>query len=650
MAATEHDTEQGFGTGLRAQLKRRQDAEEPAAEPEPPETSTLPPAAEAVELPDFAEAELAALRRELAEVHAREQEARAELADLRSRLEQDVTAAQAMSLRSAEVDQRAAKLAAQQAELEERERELGQRAEAAAAEQQRLADLKAELAAAETRTAEREKQISLKLRELTNADRERTEAATELAKLEAALAQRERALERTLAEIEGKAAEATARVDAREAVLVTRETMLRDQESEHSERDRQLAERERELVKARATVTAREEHLESREAELKAKTDRLTADLERLAEERSGSGEVVAAMSAKRAEITAKESELAAREAELNRRESQVRREEAEGQTSAHLEEEARRIDDLRRELAAREAEITSSETLFESQRARVERREKRLGQTEEAISDRIRKKGKKPKAIILVHLYGMPARIDEIMAVARKYEIPVIEDAAEALGATYKGKKVGTFGDLGVYSFNGNKIITTSGGGALVSDNKAFVDKARFLATQARDPAPHYEHSEIGFNYRLSNVCAAIGRGQLLVLDERISQRRSVFNFYRDALGNLPGFGFLLDQPPFSSNRWLSTVLVDPHKTGGITNEILRQSLENEHIETRPLWKPMHLQPVYAGAITYLNGLSQMTFAAGLCLPSGSSLKNSDLQRITEIISILVTKGGPRP
>lgn len=265
----------------------------------------------------------------------------------------------------------------------------------------------------------------------------------------------------------------------------------------------------------------------------------------------------------------------------------------------------------------------------------------------EEAIVDRIRKKGKKPKAIILVHLYGMPAKLDEIMGIARKYEIPVIEDAAEALGSVYKGKKAGTFGDLGVYSFNGNKIITTSGGGALISNNTAWIEKAKFLATQARDPAPHYEHSEIGFNYRLSNVSAGIGRGQLQVLDQRVSQRRSIYKFYLDALGHLPGLDFLVETPSFFSNRWLTTILIDQAKTGGIRSETLRRALEVENIESRPFWKPMHLQPVFKKAIGYLNGTSQNLFGKGLCLPSGSNLQRDDLQRVIQIICILVTKGG---
>lgn len=247
-----------------------------------------------------------------------------------------------------------------------------------------------------------------------------------------------------------------------------------------------------------------------------------------------------------------------------------------------------------------------------------------------EAIEDRIKKTGKKPQAIILVHLYGMPAKIEEIMSIARQYEIPVIEDAAEALGSSYKGKKLGTFGDLGIYSFNGNKIITTSGGGALVSENKQWIDKAKFLATQARDSAPHYQHSEIGYNYRLSNICAGIGRGQLRVLDERVRQRRENFTFYETELDNCPGISFCKEPKHSISNRWLTTILIDPAQFGR-TREEVRTSLEKENIETRPVWKPMHLQPVYKTAPRYINEVSEQLFESGLCLPSSSSLTNEE-------------------
>ncbi len=257
----------------------------------------------------------------------------------------------------------------------------------------------------------------------------------------------------------------------------------------------------------------------------------------------------------------------------------------------------------------------------------------------EEAITDRIQKTGKKPKAIIVVHLYGMPAQMDRIMAIARNYDIPVIEDAAEALGSGLHGQKLGSFGDLSILSFNGNKIITTAGGGALLSGNEAWIQKARFLATQARDPAPHYEHSEIGYNYRLSNICAGIGRGQLKVLEERVKQRRAVFNYYQSHLAGVNGIGFLQEPSGYFSNRWLTTILVDPSKTSGITREDIRLALEKENIESRPLWKPMHLQPVFKNYESYTSGVSETLFEKGLCLPSGSNLPDDDLHRVTAII-----------
>ena len=261
----------------------------------------------------------------------------------------------------------------------------------------------------------------------------------------------------------------------------------------------------------------------------------------------------------------------------------------------------------------------------------------------EEAIKDRLKKSGKKPKAIILVHLYGMPAKVDEIMAIARRHEIPVIEDAAEALGSAYKGRRLGTFGDLGVYSFNGNKIITTSGGGALVSENEAWIQKAKFLSTQARDPAPHYQHTEIGYNYRLSNICAGIGRGQLMVLDERIQQRRSNFTFYSTELGQVEGLSFPIEPSGTFSNRWLTTVLIDPSKTGGISREDISRVLNDLNIESRPLWKPMHKQPIFAGVPAYVNGVSEGLFEKGLCLPSSSSLSNEEKESVVEGIKSLL-------
>jgi dTDP-4-amino-4,6-dideoxygalactose transaminase len=251
----------------------------------------------------------------------------------------------------------------------------------------------------------------------------------------------------------------------------------------------------------------------------------------------------------------------------------------------------------------------------------------------EEAIRDRMQK-GKKPKAIILVHLYGMPSKLDELLSIARKYEIPVVEDAAEALGSTYKGRRLGTFGDLGVLSFNGNKIITTSGGGALVSSNEKWISKARFLATQARDPAPHYEHSQIGYNYRMSNICAGIGRGQMEVLDQRVKKRRDNFFFYKNALSSIREISFS-EEPSgdFFSNRWLTTILIDGKLA---TSEKISISLSRDNIESRPLWKPMHLQPVFASSPYYGRQFSNKLFENGLCLPSGSNLTMDDLQRIS--------------
>jgi dTDP-4-amino-4,6-dideoxygalactose transaminase len=248
------------------------------------------------------------------------------------------------------------------------------------------------------------------------------------------------------------------------------------------------------------------------------------------------------------------------------------------------------------------------------------------------AITDRMTKTGKKPKAIIAVELYGNPAKLNEILAISREFEIPVIEDSAEALGSTYHGRKVGTFGDFGILSFNGNKIITTSGGGALVSKNREYIEKARFLATQARDKAPYYQHTEIGYNYRLSNVCAGIGRGQLKVLDERVKSRRAIFDYYQKHLGNRAEFEFLPEPAESYSNRWLTTVLL---KGPGITPERVRLALEEENIESRPLWKPMHLQPVFRHAPYYGDGLSENLFNGGLCLPSGSALDTGNLGRI---------------
>ena len=257
----------------------------------------------------------------------------------------------------------------------------------------------------------------------------------------------------------------------------------------------------------------------------------------------------------------------------------------------------------------------------------------------EEAIVDRIAK-GKKPKAIIAVHLYGMPYKVDEIKAVAEKFDIPVLEDSAEALGSTYKGQRCGTFGTLGVLSFNGNKIITTSGGGALVASTKELKEKAVFLATQARDAAPHYQHSEIGYNYRLSNICAGIGRGQMEVLDDHIALRRKMHAFYTDIFKAIPGVTvFSEPNENYFSNHWLSAIVIDSTKTNGVTREDLRLAMETENIECRPLWKPMHLQPIFANSPYYGSSVSENLFSDGLCLPSGSNLTDVERLRIQSLI-----------
>ena len=260
----------------------------------------------------------------------------------------------------------------------------------------------------------------------------------------------------------------------------------------------------------------------------------------------------------------------------------------------------------------------------------------------EVAIKDRI-KSGKKPKAIILVHLYGMPAKIDEIFNVADRYEIPVIEDAAEALGSKYKNMKVGTRGQFGIFSFNGNKIITTSGGGALVSNNKEYIEKARFLATQARDNAPHYQHSEVGYNYRMSNILAGIGRGQLEVLNQRVESRRENYRFYKNLFKSYQEVTFLDEtDSSFFSNYWLTTIKIAEEHTKIISAEKIRLALENENIESRPLWKPMHLQPIFNKYPKYINGISEELFNTGLCLPSGSNLTVDDKKRISSVIKNL--------
>lgn len=252
----------------------------------------------------------------------------------------------------------------------------------------------------------------------------------------------------------------------------------------------------------------------------------------------------------------------------------------------------------------------------------------------EEAIVERMAL-GKKPKAIVAVHLYGMPYKAEEIATISQKYNIPIVEDSAEALGSTYNGRKCGTLGTLGVLSFNGNKIITTSGGGALVCQDQKIKNKAIHLATQARDKAPHYEHSVIGYNYRLSNVLAGIGRGQMAVLEDRVNARRFNYNFYESSLGLSSSFEFLKEPQGSCSNRWLSCMLTPSYEA----REKIRRSLEEEDIETRPLWKPMHLQPIFKDNPFYNNGVSEDLFERGLCLPSGSNLSEDDLHRIVNLI-----------
>ncbi|MBE7688650.1 pyridoxal phosphate-dependent aminotransferase [Tenacibaculum finnmarkense genomovar ulcerans] len=262
----------------------------------------------------------------------------------------------------------------------------------------------------------------------------------------------------------------------------------------------------------------------------------------------------------------------------------------------------------------------------------------------EEAIEKGI-SKGKKPKAIIVVHLYGMPAKMDEISAISKKYGISLIEDAAEALGATYKGQKCGTFGDFGILSFNGNKIITTSGGGALVCKSEKEKQKAIFLATQARDDAPHYQHSEVGYNYRMSNVVAGIGRGQMEVLDKHIGYRRANNEFYQELFKDVAGITVFKEATQdFYSNHWLSAIVVDQTITG-FSREDLRLSLLEDNIESRPLWKPMHLQPVFENTDYYGTDVSEKLFTDGLCLPSGSNLTVDDRSRIKESVEKLLKK-----
>lgn len=256
-----------------------------------------------------------------------------------------------------------------------------------------------------------------------------------------------------------------------------------------------------------------------------------------------------------------------------------------------------------------------------------------------EAIEDRI-SKGKKPKAIIPVHLYGMPAQMAEIENISSEYDIPIIEDAAEAAGSHYLGKKCGSFGRMAALSFNGNKIITTSGGGALLSNDWNFINHARFLSTQAKDQAAHYQHSEIGYNYRMSNISACIGVGQLEVLPDRVLQRRANYDFYKNELEHYEGFEFVSEPYGYYSNRWLSALLIHPEKTNGVTREHLRLALDAENIESRPLWKPLHTQPVYHNMPYYgSKRVAERLFDIGLCLPSGSNMTDDQRQRTVAII-----------
>ena len=243
----------------------------------------------------------------------------------------------------------------------------------------------------------------------------------------------------------------------------------------------------------------------------------------------------------------------------------------------------------------------------------------------------------KKPKAIILVHLYGYPSKIEEIISISKKYDIPLIEDAAEALGSKYRNQPLGTFGDIGIFSFNGNKIITTSSGGAILSKNKEFIKKAKFLATQAREDQPHYEHKEIGYNYRMSNVCAAIGLGQLESLPKRLTQKRKIYEYYKESLSCIDSIKFLQECNGSFSNYWLTTIFLD--KTSAIDREELRLHLEKDNIESRPLWKPMHLQPIFKNCKSFVNNVSEDLFNRGLCLPSGTNMSKKDMKKVVNSI-----------
>jgi dTDP-4-amino-4,6-dideoxygalactose transaminase len=255
-----------------------------------------------------------------------------------------------------------------------------------------------------------------------------------------------------------------------------------------------------------------------------------------------------------------------------------------------------------------------------------------------QAAMEQKAKVGKLPKAVILVHLYGQSADIDPILKTCQQYSVPMIEDAAEALGATYKGRSPGTFGNIGIFSFNGNKIITTSGGGMMVSEDANITAKAKFLATQSRDPAPHYQHSEIGYNYRMSNVLAGIGRGQLMVLSDRVAARRRNCEVYQQTLGNIPGIEFMPEAPWGSATRWLTCITIDP-QAFGVDREQVRLALAEVEIEARPVWKPLHLQPVFKDCECFGGEVSEDLFDRGLCLPSGSNLTDEELQRVIAAI-----------
>lgn len=260
-----------------------------------------------------------------------------------------------------------------------------------------------------------------------------------------------------------------------------------------------------------------------------------------------------------------------------------------------------------------------------------------------QAIQQRARQ-GRLPKAVVLVHLYGQSADIDPILEICDRYDIPLIEDAAESLGATYKGKSPGTFGLMGIYSFNGNKIITTSGGGMLVSHRSDLIQQARFLATQARDPAPHYQHSQMGYNYRLSNVLAGIGRGQLQVLADRVEARRQNFDRYYSALASLPGIEFMPEADYGGASRWLTCLTIDPEQFG-CDREQIRLALSNQKIESRPVWKPLHRQPIFSDCECIGGEVAEALFQRGLCLPSGSSLRREDIDRVTDVFEALAPR-----